>query len=250
MDKTVLRAELGAILNGIAVPPPSLAAIRRKMNGEQRSRRFHLRPLSFAAAAAALVVICAPLTSRSVVLSLEARIAQLLHWTPPPAPPKTLLAGMNSSEVTPAQAQSRVTFTVQPPSGLPAGVMPAGVVVVPRATYSYEKKAWARDANALQFSYMRSDGRRFELIASAYDPAAPKPGKYIFNADLRDANGLPRRYERFVWRNGNQEMSAVDEGISASEIAAIRTAMHGEPIATVWPPPSRSSATMIILKKP
>lgn len=72
----------------------------------------------------------------------------------------------------------------------------------------------------------------------------------MFNADEVDAKGMPRRYERYYWRNGNQMMSVIAEGISATEIDAIRVAMHGETIAAVWPPKRTGNAFFMKIGKP
>jgi hypothetical protein len=48
-------------------------------------------------------------------------------------------------------------------------------------------------------------------MADDFDPRTGAPPKYIFNADEIGRNGLPKRYRNFAWRNGNQEVSILDD---------------------------------------
>jgi hypothetical protein len=129
-----------------------------------------------------------------------------------------------------ATAQSRVHFTIVPPAGLPNDVTSATISTTPTAVYSKATRSWHVGPPDIQFSYHRSGGRFFFLIANRFDPQSCPPAKYTFDADGRSADGhrivVKRRH--FVWRNGDQVMDAnEDEDIRASEIETIRTAMHG-----------------------
>ncbi|MBC5829052.1 MAG: hypothetical protein GIW98_02535 [Candidatus Eremiobacteraeota bacterium] len=68
-------------------------------------------------------------------------------------------------------------------------------------------------------------------------------------------NGHPllERHEHFAWRNGNQVMSVSEgEGISATEIEAIRVAMHGDvlPRRELHAPDSGRSFELHVIPKP
>jgi hypothetical protein len=54
---------------------------------------------------------------------------------------------------------------------------------------------------------------------------------YVETGRVRDGVPVLMRVQKFVWRNRDQVTSAIADGIGAGEIAAIRAAMHGVPIA-------------------
>lgn len=248
-SELALKQRISGFVASAHVPPIAPDTIRKKINaaGHGARRRVWIGP---AAAAAALVLVVAPLTSRSLVLSMQTRIEELLHWSPPPPAPSVLTASMKPKVVTLSEAKTILRFAFVAPSGLPANAASSNIMVVPTAEYSRSNKTWSRTADVVRFSYKRRDGRTFVIMISRYDPAQASPGTYVFNGDEKDANGLPRRYRRFVWRNGEQVTSASDEGISDAEIAAIRTSMRGTPERTVWPPPAHAHTRMILLQKP
>lgn len=250
MDKeALLRAEMRSIVETVNVPPISLDAIHRKMATPISPRPTQLA--QYAALAAALLLVVVPLTSRSVVPTLQAKINELLHITSTPPPlPQRMQDSVNPTEVTLDQAQAKVHFSIVAPAGLPSDVTTSKITLTPSLVYGPLTHGWQAGQNAVEFGYSRSDHRFFRIEASAYDPKAQPPSKYMFEADEVDAKGMPRRYERFYWRNGNQMMSVVAEGISATEIAAIREAMRGEPIATVWPPKRAGNGFFMKLGNP
>jgi hypothetical protein len=114
--------------------------------------------------------------------------------------------------------------------------------------YSHLTHSWnVGKAGVVFFDYRRTNSRSFQLVASRYDPSEGPPSKYMFEDTDVQRNGeeVILRRDKFVWRNGDQTMTAITgDGISAVEIGAIRTAMHGTPIAGVWPPRSRATEKM------
>lgn len=77
-------------------------------------------------------------------------------------------------------------------------------------------------------------------MATRYAARGEPPSKYMFEDMDRKAHGreVILRRDRFTWRNGDQVMTAIaDEGIDATEIVAIRSAMRGTEIPGVYRPP-------------
>jgi len=129
-----------------------------------------------------------------------------------------------------AKAQLRVVFTIVPPAGLPSDVVSSKIQTTPTGVYSKETHSWRVGPPEVTFVYRRAGGREFILIADRYDPHSELPPKYMFEAKDPATDGRPVLVKRqhFAWRNGDQIMLATeDEGISASEIAAIQAAMRG-----------------------
>ncbi|HEY1654928.1 MAG TPA: hypothetical protein VGF86_07440 [Candidatus Tumulicola sp.] len=184
-----------------------------------------------AAAAAGIVLAATPLVAPGLVAPLAARIAELMQWTPPPSPPKSVNAAMVPRLVSLATARSLVTFRIVPPTGLPRDVVSEKIFATPIGVYSKITHAWTVGPPSLTFSYRRSNGREFQFSAEKYDPHAGAPPKYLFDADETGPNGLPKRHEHFAWRNGDQSMSATeDDDLATAEIEAVRAAMHGTPL--------------------
>jgi hypothetical protein len=233
-----LTQGFASMLGSIDVPGVSLARIHQhaQVNAPPQQARFAIA----AAAAALLVAVALPIASPGVVQTLAEKIAAILHWTPPSAPtPRSVYNAMKPHTVTLEQARARVTFTVTAPVGLPADASGATIMVAPTGVFSRTTRTWRVGPSALQFFYRRSGGRSFVLTAVPASTQTTPPSKYMFEDRGVDAAGNPIlvRYDRFVWRNGDQIMSAdAGDGISAAEIGAIESAMHGTPVPTVWPP--------------
>jgi hypothetical protein len=223
--------QLAAMLAAIDVPaPPTSNIILRASTFPAPSSRRALisRNAVAAAIAAALALAALPIVAPGFAQSLEARIAALLQWTPPPSPPKAVKSAMVSRHVTLEEAQRLVGYRIVPPAGLPHDAAETSIVATPAAVYSKTTHAWRVGAPSLTFSYRRADGREFGLLVDAYDPRTGPPPRYMFNADERTPDGLPKRYWNFAWRNAGQITSAVaDENLTRREIEAIRAAMHG-----------------------
>jgi hypothetical protein len=172
-----------------------------------------------------------PIVAPGIVQNFQARLAQLLQWAPPPPAPKSVDSAIASHTVNLREAQRLVRFQIIPPTGLPRDAVLESIVATPVAVYSNVTHSWGVGPPTLTFSYWRAGGRKFSLLADDYDLRTGPPPKYIFNADEIGPNGLPKRYRNFAWRNGNQEISILeDANINSSEIRAIRTAMHGAPL--------------------
>jgi hypothetical protein len=226
-----ISTRLAAMLAGIEVPATPTAAIVLQASRftAQPSRRTAIARNAVAAAIAAAVVLAAlPIVAPGFAQSLEARIAALLQWTPPPPAPKTVKSAMVSRHVTLAEAQRLVGYRIVPPIGLPRDAVETSLIATPTGVYSKTTHAWRVGPPSLTFSYRRAAGREFSLLIDAYDPRTGPPPRYMFNADERTPDGLPKRYWSFAWRNGGQITSAVaDENLTQREIEAIRAAMHG-----------------------
>lgn len=256
IDDRYARAAHAAVA-AIPVPPAPLASILQRAaepeSAKPRERRSRTLGLpATIAAAAALALLSMPLVAPGLTQTVEQRIAALLGWTPPPPPPKTLLKGLfakSAGSVTLGQAQKAASFTIVPPAGLPADVAPTTIAIVPSAVYSKSKHVWTAGPVSVRFSYRRPGGQSFFLIAG---PATSEgaPPRYMYNSDRLDARGLPKRFEHFAWRNGDQAMSATAEGINAAEIIAIRTAMHGIPIRPASAPGKGPTVKMLLAPKP
>lgn len=229
LDETAIAPALENMLRGIEPPAVPIAEIRHRMAQPPRRQRVGL--FLPAAAAAIVLVLALPRIAPGVTQTIEQRVEAIVHWTPPPPPPASVESAMRSKTGTLAQAQARVAFTIVPPAGLPKGVVSERVVTIPTGVYSYATHRWSIGKPAIFFVYRRANGKSFALLADRFDPREGPPSKYIFDADERDAHGMPVRHENFAWRNGDQVMSAAaGEGLSAAEITAIRDAMHGSAV--------------------
>jgi hypothetical protein len=228
-----------------SVPPVPMSRIRQRMLQPPHPDRRIYRALAAAAAAAAIVLV-APRVAPALTDAIEAQIQAILHWTPPPPAPPAVWSAMRPRTATLAQAQSRVSFTIVAPEGLPKDAVSERIVTKAPGVYSKTTRSWSLGSPAVVFLYRRAGGRSFMLTADRYDPRSGPPSKYLFVDLDRAQNGheVVLRRDVFTWRNGDQVMDAhVDEGISAPEIAAIRTAMHGTIVSGVWPRPEGTSVT-------
>lgn len=231
-----LIAALTAMVRGIDTPPAPLHEIQQKIARSDaappRPSR-NLRPALAIAAAVAVLVAAFPSTSLGLVQTIEARYRsalQAMGGIAPPSAPKALVSTLTPQIATLASAQSRVGFTITPPAGLPHDVVSARIHTIPTGIYSKITRSWKTGPSEVTFTYRRSGGRSFDLLADRFDPQAGLPSKYLFEALDPAPDGRPVivKHERFAWRNGNQVMTAIAaESLSASEIQAIRIAMRG-----------------------
>jgi hypothetical protein len=184
----------------------------------------------------AFAFIVFPSSSLAVIQSIEdhyrAMMLAMGYHEPPPAP-ESLLKSLSTRRATLATAQARVRFTIVPPAGLPKDVVSEKIQTTDTGIYSRALHSWRKGPPNVTFSYRRSDNRSFTLIADVYDPKAPPPPKFLFEAK-DDAPGLNVpliKHRNFAWRNGNQMMTIAESSdLRASEIEAIRKAMHGVPM--------------------
>lgn len=249
---TQLRNGLSAMLLSVEPPSVPLEQIRERVHAPSVLQADR-RPLSIAASAAAVLVVAAslPIASPGVVQTLEAKIAAILHWSPPTErPPAAVWQAMRPQTVSLNEAQARVHFTIVPPAGVPSDATGPTISVAPTGVYSRTTHTWSVGPAIVTFTYKRSDGRSFLISAARTSSQASPPSKYTFEDRGVDKNGNPIlvRHERFVWRNGDQQMTAIaDDGILPAEIASIRSAMHGSAVLGVWPPKHGADRTMVRL---
>jgi hypothetical protein len=233
-----LRDGLRAMLQSAQAPAISLEQIHRRM---QAPMQYDRRPFAIGAAAAAAlaVAVALPIASPGVVQTLEQKIAAILQWSPPPSPPASVVNSIEPQTVTLAEAQTRVKFTIVAPQGVPSDATGPTIEVAPTGVYSSNTGKWtAGGPKVITFEYKRGNGRSFLVTAKAVSSTAPPAAKYVFEDKGVDKAGNPIliKHERFAWRNGDQVMGAIaGDGITAAEIIAIQTAMHGTPIPGVWP---------------
>jgi hypothetical protein len=249
-----IRDGITALLQKVEAPAVPLEAIHREARA-QRIMRPDRRP--FAIAAAAAVVIAAlslPIASPGVVQTLQEKIAAILHWTPPTQRPTPLVwKGMRPETVSLGEARARVHFRLVVPAGVPSDASGPTIAVSPTGVYSRTTGTWSLGPAIARFYYKRSNGRMFGLTAQPASTQTLPPSKFMFEDRGVDKAGNPIlvRYERFVWRNGDQIMTAIaGDGIDAAEIVAIRTAMHGTAIPGVWPAQHRADAMIIRVMPP
>jgi hypothetical protein len=235
-----IRWGLEDMMQHIPVPPVPIAAVEAALSKQPERIRTAPRFPRFAIAAAAvitLVFVALPALAPAFVQSLEARYRaalQALGGSAPPPVPDRVLSKLSSQSADLATAQSRITFRLVPPAGLPSDVSAARIRTVAAGVYSVKTHTWQAGPMEVHFFYRRPGGREFMLIAEPYDPHGEMPGKYMFEATDTLKNGRPvlLKHEHFAWRNGGQMMSATEgNGLSALEIGAIRRAMHGIPLA-------------------
>lgn len=230
-----IAAALQRMLAGIEVPPVPLDRIRRRiLEPERRQPRWHA--YLAAAAAAVLLVLALPKIAPGFTQTIEQQVEAIMHWKPPPPAPASVESALRSQTGTLAQAQSRVAFTIVPPSGLPKEIVSEKISTMPTGVYSYRTHSWSVGSPVVWFIYERADGRTIMLLAERFDPREGPPSNHIFE-DLGERNGreVLVKHDKFTWRNGDQVMSAVaGEGLSATEIVTIRSAMHGAPASGFW----------------
>ena len=235
-----LRDGLLAMLQSIEAPAISIEQIDRRIHAPVHHDRRAFA-VGAAAAAALAAVVAIPIASPGVVQTLEQKVEQMLHWSPPAiAPPASVTSAMEPQTVSLQQAQARVKFTLVAPAGLPSDASSPAIKVAAVGVYAESTRTWSVGHSVVSFNYTRPGGRQFMLTAGPAASQTTPPSRYVYDADVKrfDAAGnpIPVKFEVFVWRNGDQITTAIAEGISAAEVAAIRTAMHGTPIPTVWPP--------------
>jgi hypothetical protein len=247
-----LRGDFNAMLQSVDAPAIPFAQIHRRMHAPLH---HNPRPFAIGAAAAAvlIVVVALPIASPGVVQTLEQKIAAILHWTPPATkPPASLYQAMTPQTVSLSEAQKRVNFTIVPPTGVPSDATGPTISVAPTGVYSPTTRTWSKGPNVVVFSYKRANGQSFLVAASAATSSTSPGSKYSFEDRGVDKSGNPIlvRHERFVWRNGDQQMSIVaDDSITSAEVLAIQTAMHGTLIPGLWPPP-QGGADMVRIPRP
>jgi hypothetical protein len=233
-----LAAALEAMLQSIEPPPVPLTRIRQRIAQRPGRPETRWRWSLTASGAAAMLVLALPLVAPGFAQGLKAEVEAILHWSPPPPAPASVESAMRPKTGALAQAQARVDFEIVPPAGLPKDIVSEKIVTMPTGIYSKITHRWSVGSPNVWFVYRRADGRSFMLLADRVDPRQGPPSRYIFE-DRGERNGheVLVRHENFAWRNGDQVMSAVaGEGISASQIATIRSAMHGVTLDGVWPP--------------
>lgn len=234
-DKQIAN-RLNDMIAAIEAPAPPVSELLARASRVEEPQLSYsansIRGMAVAAAIVlALILTAMPIVAPGIVQTLQARLTQLVQWTPPPRAPKSVDSAIVSHTVNLRQAQRLVRFQIVPPTGLPRDAVLESIVATPVAVYSNVTHSWSVGPPSLTFSYRRAGGRKFALRAEDYDPRTGPPPKYIFDADEIGPNGLPKRYRNFAWRNGDQEISILeDANIDSSEISAIRTAMHGTPL--------------------
>jgi hypothetical protein len=249
-----LAGKFSSALGSIDVPDVPLAQIYQRMREGAAPQRVRFVVPAIAAAAIA-IVITVPIFAPAVTQTLEQKIEQIIHWSPPSVPPPASVTdAMRPQTVSLQHAQARVNFTIVAPAGVPSDASRPKITVGPTGVFSRKSRTWSVGPSVVIFSYTRPGGRSFVLSAEAASSQTTPPSKYVFDADVKrfDASGnpIPVKFERFVWRNGDQIMTVIAEDISATEIAAIRTAMHGTPIPTVWPPVHGTDEVKIAVPHP
>jgi hypothetical protein len=244
-----ISAALESMVHAVDAPPVPLADIQRKIALPQPVVRHTSRYFRLAIATMgiiAVIFVAWRSDSLSFIRVIEDRYRAALQarggFAPPP-PPEALWRAVQKQawalpDATLATAQSRVPFTIVPPTGLPRNVVSARIRTAPTGVYSTVTHSWQIGPSVVTFIYRRAGGRSFDLLADEFDPKSSPPGKYIFEAKDSTADGRPVlvKHEIFYWRNGDQVMSAIEgEGISGREIEAIRIAMHGIALPGRWP---------------
>ncbi len=246
-----ISRELRAMLDAIDVPPVRYDAIYRKIQDVRLPPVFPWRHAALVTAAAlAIAMLAFPAKTlglvESVVVKGEQALYRAIGWTPPPRPPSALYSAVRAQNATLKAAQEQVRFTIVPPVDVPHDAALTAVRLATVLVYSNVTHAWSKDAPAVWFLYRRSNGQTFELTADVYDPRTGAPGRYMFEGiDLPGGRTKLIKHDHFEWRNGDQVMSATaGEGITAAEILAIRSAMHGIPLPSVLPG-QRDGATIV-----
>jgi hypothetical protein len=251
-----ITAAFEKMVGEIDAPPFPMVEIWQRVAQPQASPRRATRFYYFAAATAVALTLALVLPSVAPGFSqtVEEQIEAILRWKPPPPAPKSVWSAMRPQAAALAQAQSRVAFRIVPPAGLPADVLSEDIQTAPSGVYSTQTHSWGVGNTNVTFGYRRADGRIFRLMAGRFGADDLPPSRYIFEDMDRKRGGhewIVRR-DVFTWRNGDQAMSAVaGDGITAAEIAAIRTAMHGIIIPGLWPgPPEGTTIRQIRIPGP
>lgn len=256
-----LKTAVETMMHAIEAPAVPLAAIRERMPQAPlhlEQARGNGRFAVAAALAAAAVLSVLPLVSPAVMQGLEARYRaalQALGGIAPPPAPKTLISRLKSETVTLAQAQSRVQFTIVPPTGLPQDVVSSKIIVTPTGSFNPRTHSWSVGPQEVTFWYRRANGTQFALVADRYDPHGERPGKYLFEQGGVARNGRPIliKHRQFAWRNGDQQMLATEgRALRAAEILAIESAMRGAPVPmrALHSPDTRSTRTLRVVRPP
>lgn len=248
-----LRRALSSLMKNVEVPNVPVATIRERMKKADAPNVLKFHFAAIAAAAAIAVVASLPMVAPGFMQTLEGKIAEILQWTPPPAAPKGILKGLQTQTVDLKTAQKRVSFTIVEPVGLPSDASAPKIAVAKTGVYSRSSHAWHSGPAIVTFSYMRRGGGSFSITAQPVSAQSKPPSKYMFEDRGVNAAGDPVlvKHERFTWRNGDQIVTAfAGEGITASEIVAIREAMHGVPVREVWPPARDRNVLLIPAAKP
>ena len=252
-----IRTAVETMIGAIDAPPVPWANIRHRISQPQTVKRPAPPYARFAIAASLVLVAMSfafPSASQALIQSIEERYRAALHamggYAPPPVP-TSFASTLTPTVTTLADARSRVPFTIVEPAGLPSDVVSQKIAVAPTGVYSEKTHTWGAGPPMVTFTYHRAHGHWFALVATSFD-AAYVPSQYLFEAQDEMAHGRPVivRRENFAWRNGNQLMSiAVSNGISASEIDAIRLAMSGTPLV-LQKKSTRGSGGFVRLIKP
>lgn len=261
LDDARLTASFDAMIRAIPAPPIAMHEIRHRMKLAQkvhRRGRGSERIALATAAAVAIALVALPAVSPGVVQTIEQRYAaalQRLGGIAPPPAPKALLSKLSSQNTSLAAAQSRVSFTIVPPLGLPSDVTSSKIVTTATGVYSKATRVWQPGPPEVYFVYHRSGGRQFALRANKYDPQGEMPAKFMFEARDPGPDGRPVlvKHEQFAWRNGDQELTITQsQDVNAREIEAIRVAMHGIvlPRRNLHAPEHGSTSTLHVLPHP
>lgn len=256
-----LKTAVETMMHAIEAPAVPLAAIREKMSQAPvclEHPRGNGRFAVAAAVAAAAVLSVLPLVSPAVMQGLEARYRaalQALGGIAPPPAPTALISQLKSQRVSLTQAQSRVSFTIVPPSGLPKDIVSSKIVVSPTGILNTRTHSWSVGPQEVVFWYRRANGGEFALVADRYDARGERPGEYVFETGGAGANGRPIliKHRHFAWRNGDQQMTATEgRELRAGEILAIQAAMHGSPVPmrSLNSPDTPSTRTLRIIRPP
>jgi|GEM_PF-2454476 len=252
-----ISTTLDAMITGIDAPPVPLSQIHLKMSAPPPNRPATTPYLRPALAAAAIVIGGVLASSPGLVAALEDKYEAALRaigLEAPAAVPQSIKSAINSHVTTLAGAQSKVSFRIAAPSGLPSDVTASKILTAPSGMYDEKTKTWHLGAPVITFEYHRSGGRSFFLLAEQSDPATKFAANAIYEPrDLPGGKVALIKHAHFAWRNGDQVMSASEDvGISAAEIAAIRDAMHGVALPGRDPQtmPSHGGAKFLRIRKP
>jgi len=249
LAESQIASAIGRMLSAIEVPPaPVRAILDRGVTAppEHRRGRPYARVALVAAATIALVFLVFPKASLAlidrIVVDGYAAAYRVMGWVPPPNPPKSLEHAGASEALSLAAARTKVRFAIVPPAGLPRDAEFAGIHTVPVLSYSKADRVWSKDSPALAFEYRRSDGRTFELTLEKDDPRTGPPPRFMYEAeDLPGGKIAMIKRAHYAWTNGKQMTSITADGITPSEIEAIRVAMKGQSV--------RHDATETITKR-
>lgn len=247
-------------IGGVEVPAVNLARIRAKMSEPKARPRTSYVWAALAAAGLAVALLVTPAGAMQGIGARFNAALRAIGVMPPPRPPakiiRTLLALTHRVDI--AQARKQVAFALVAPSGLPRGVTLQSIVIGTPASFSARTHGWALNAQYVQFNYRRAPGGEFSIMAQRYDPTR-RLSAYMWEP-LEDASGNPvirsgrpvlLRHDWLHWRNGNQLMDAITSGaITAREIAAVRDAMHGVPLAAYKSKGPHPNGKFLVVKKP